>query len=259
MSWATRGSVRLEMREWRPSQPGAGWGLPIVCVHGAIGSALSFADEGVAAAAGRIGSRARPLLGFSRRGMAGSDTPRTGYRLEDFVADLAAVVAASAYRRSIVFGHSFGVPIAISFAAQHGDLVAGLVLGDYGPRYPALSEDWIRRVEERFDREAADPGGASFRIEAMREMQRDSRAIALDDAMAALRCPVLVLTGDRSDVLLTADDRASFERSGADVRIVTIAGAGHGLDVEGRNDALLSVLGAFVDRVDELGWVLRPR
>ncbi|HYR94790.1 MAG TPA: alpha/beta hydrolase, partial [Methylomirabilota bacterium] len=84
-------------------------------------------------------------------------------------------------------------------------------------------------------------------------MQRDSRAIALDDAMAALRCPVLVLTGDGSDVLLTADDRARFERSGVDVRIVTITGAGHGLDVEGRNDAFLSVLGSFVDRVEEVG------
>jgi pimeloyl-ACP methyl ester carboxylesterase len=185
--------------------------------------------------------------------MAGSDAPATGYRLEDFVADLSAVIAASGYRRSIVFAHSLGVPIAISFAAQHGDRVAGLVLGDFGPRYPSLSEDWIRRVEERFAHDAADMGSAKFSIEAMRQMQRDSRAIALDEAVAVIGCPILVLTGDQPDALLTADDRARFERSGADVRIVTIAGAGHGLDVGGRNDSLLSILGAFVARVDERG------
>ena len=250
-AWTTQDAVRLELCEWRPDTPREEWGLPLVCVHGAIGSALSFADEGVAAAAGRIGGRPRALLGFSRRGMAGSDAPPTGYSLEDFVADLKAAVDAAEYRRFVLFGHSLGVPVAISYAAQHGNAVAGLVLGDFGPRYPAYGSDWIARIEERFRRDAADGGTAGFSLSAMRQMQREARAVALDAELNVIACPVLVVTGDQPDVLLSADDRAHFNRGVTDLRIVVIPGAGHGLDIAGDNTALLSLLGAFLVRADE--------
>ena len=229
--------------------PRSQWGTPILCVHGAIGSADTWNAEGVAASSGALGGRPRALAGYSRRGLGRSDAPPQGYGLDDFVTDLAAVAEELAYPRFVLLAHSLGVPSAIVYAARHPAGVAGLVLGDFGPRYPALSAQWLIRVEERHRRET-EAGESSFRIEPMRAMQRESRATSLDDELTRITCPVRVVTGDRPDVLLTPDDRARYERGLADVRVVTIAGAGHDLEVDGRPDAFYAVLNDVLARVD---------
>jgi pimeloyl-ACP methyl ester carboxylesterase len=241
----TSGGVRLELLEWRPSVEQRLWGTPIVAVHGAIGRAQRWQDEGEAAIAGRLGHRPRALGAFSRRGMGRSGAPPSGYRLADFVDDLAAAVDTFGYHRFVVVGHSLGVPIALSYAARRPTGLVGLVLGDYGPRYPAFGERWMTQVEERHRSSAP----AEFDIEGARRMQADSREVDLSAELTSITLPVLVVTAD-DEVSLTARDRVTYEKRLSDVRIVRIAGAGHMLSVEGRSDAFHAVLGEFVRRFD---------
>jgi pimeloyl-ACP methyl ester carboxylesterase len=241
----TSGGVRLELLEWRPTVEERLWGTPMVAVHGAIGRAQRWRDEGEAAIAGRLGHRSRALGAFSRRGMGRSDAPPFGYRLIDFVDDLAAAVDTFGYDRFVVVGHSLGVPIALSYAARRPAGLVGLVLGDYGPRYPALGERWMTQVEERHRSGAP----AEFDLEGARRMQADSREVDLSAELTSITFPVLVVTAD-DEVSLTASDRVTYEKRLRDVRIVRIAGAGHMLSVEGRSDAFHAALGEFLDRFD---------
>ena len=88
-----------------------------------------------------------------------------------------------------------------------------------------------------------------FDLEGARRMRADSRAIDLSSELASIRCPVLVVTGDR-DVALTPQDRACYEGALADVRVLILAGAGHMLSVEGRPDAFHAALGSFIKGLD---------
>jgi pimeloyl-ACP methyl ester carboxylesterase len=242
----TSGVVRLELLEWRPTAPERLWGTPIVAVHGAIGRAQSWRDEGEAAIAGRLGHRPRALGAFSRRGMGSSDAPPSGYGLVDFADDLAAAVDTFGYRRFVLVGHSLGVPIALSYAARRPTGLVGLVLGDYGPRYPAFGERWMTQVEERHRSGAP----AGFDLEAARRMRADSREVDLSADLSSISFPVLVVTADDL-VSVTAGDRITYETRLTDVRIVRIAGAGHMLSVDGRSDAFHTTLGEFVARFDD--------
>ncbi len=185
------------------------------------------------------------LGAFSRRGMGRSDAPPTGYRLADFVGDLAAAVDAFGYQRFVVMGHSLGVPIALSYGARQPTGLVGLVLGDYGPRYPALGERWMTQVEERH---RSDPS-AEFDLEGARRMRADSRDVDLSAELTSITFPVLVVTAD-DEVMVTAGDRVTYQTQLIDVRIVRIAGAGHMLSVEDSSDAFHAALGEFLDRFD---------
>jgi pimeloyl-ACP methyl ester carboxylesterase len=242
--WTSQG-VRLELLEWRPSVDERHWGTAIVAVHGGIGRAQRWRDEGEAAIAGRLGHRPRALGAFSRRGMGRSDAPPTGYRLADFVDDLAAAVDTFGYQRFVVMAHSLGVPIALSYAARRPTGLVGLVLGDYGPRYPALGEKWMTQVEERHRSGAS----AEFDLEGARRMRTDSREVDLSDELTSITFPVLVVTAD-DEVSVTARDRVTYEKRLSDVTIVRLAGAGHMLLVDGRSDAFHETLGKFVARFD---------
>ena len=241
----TSGGVRLELLEWRPSVEDRLWGTAIVAVHGGIGRAQRWCDEGEAAIAGRLGRRSRPLGAFSRRGMGRSDAPPTGYGLVDFVDDLAAAVDTFGYQRFVVIGHSLGVPIAVSYAARRPTGLVGLVLCDYGPRYPALGERWMTQVEERH---RSGPS-VEFDLDGARRMRADSREVDLSAELTSITFPVLVVTAD-DEVMVTAGDRVTYEKRLSDVRIVRIAGAGHMLSVEGSPDAFHAALGEFLDRLD---------
>lgn len=243
--WATNGSVRLEVLEWRPTAGKGTSATPIVGVHGAIGNAQTWRDEGEAASSGRLGGRPRALGAFSRRGMGRSDAPASGYGLREFVGDTAAAVAALGYSRYVLAGHSLGVPIAIAYAARRPAGLVGLLLGDYGGRFPAFDDTWMDQVEERH---RSGRGGA-FDLGGARAMRAESRPTNLTHELRLITCPVLVVTGDR-DVSLTADDRERYERDLADVRVVTLVGAGHMLSVDGRADAFHAELGQFVEQFD---------
>lgn len=241
----TSGGVRLELVEWRPSVEESLWGTPIVAVHGAIGRAQRWRGEAEAAIAGRLGHRPRALGAFSRRGMGGSEAPQSGYRLVDFADDLAAAVNTFGYRRFVVVAHSLGVPIALSYAARRPTGLVGLVLGDYGPRYPALGEEWMANVEARHRSSVP----AEFDLEGARRMRTDSRELDLSAELRSIAFPVLVLTADDM-VMVSARDRVAYETGPADVQVVRIAGADHMLSVDGRSDAFHTVLGEFVARFD---------
>jgi pimeloyl-ACP methyl ester carboxylesterase len=161
-------------------------------------------------------------------------------------------------------GTSLGGLAGMALAAQTGTPVARLVLNDAGPvvahaalerigtyvgRTPVfrdlaeaeayiravsapfgphsdeqwrfLTETWVRKNEDGSYRAHYDPRiGDAFRA-AMPE--KDLELWALYDAV---RCPTLVLRGERSD-LLAPDTCLEMARRGPKARIVEIAGVGH--------------------------------
>lgn len=67
-------------------------------------------------------------LAVSQRGHGDSDKPATGYRVEDFAADVVSFLDSLCIRRAVLAGHSGSCLVARRVAADQPERVAGLIL-----------------------------------------------------------------------------------------------------------------------------------
>jgi len=81
----------------------------------------------------RIARVCRVIL-YDRRGVGFSAAPERGYGLLASVEDLRAVLDAVGVERAVLWGATDGGPLAIAFAVQHPDRVAGLILAGTSPK-----------------------------------------------------------------------------------------------------------------------------
>ncbi|MGA7916666.1 MAG: alpha/beta hydrolase, partial [Candidatus Acidiferrales bacterium] len=110
-----------------------GRGLPVVALHGLTASHMNFV--GIAE---RLSGRCA-LIALDLRGRGDSDKPEGPYGMEQHARDVAVSIRAMGLGASIIVGHSMGAFVATALAAQHPELVSGLVLIDGGflPDVPA--------------------------------------------------------------------------------------------------------------------------
>jgi pimeloyl-ACP methyl ester carboxylesterase len=160
--------VSLHARDW------GGDGTPVVLLHGLASNARIW--DGVAQRLAGAGMR---VIALDQRGHGESEQPAGGYDFATVCRDLAAALDALGLRRPVLVGHSWGANVALQYAAERAEAVAGLVLVDGGflgvadwpgmtrelarerlapPRFAVPLEDWLARA----GRFAADTGGGGW-------------------------------------------------------------------------------------------------
>jgi pimeloyl-ACP methyl ester carboxylesterase len=148
--------VSLHARDW------GGDGTPVVLLHGLASNARIW--DGVAQ---RLAGAGRRVVALDQRGHGESEQPAGGYDFATVCRDLAAAVAALGLQRPVLVGHSWGANVALQYAAERAEAVAGLVLVDGGflgvadwpgmtrelarerlapPRFAVPLEDWLARA-----------------------------------------------------------------------------------------------------------------
>src|SRR6185503_19381942 len=218
------GAETIELRawEWLADAPA------VLLLHG-IGNYGRYWDFFADAVAGRL-----RLIATDARGHGESGKPAKGYAPQDFVADALAVLDALAIERALIVRHSMGGTHAIRLAAAHPERVERLVVIDAGPEpmpegserarrlslerpvrfedadqalaylrrtSPGYSEEvYANRMRWLFREDAADVVWRSSRDALASIMSGASRG-SLWDALRAIRCPVLLVRGTRSNVL----------------------------------------------------------
>ncbi|MDH3263338.1 MAG: alpha/beta fold hydrolase [Paracoccaceae bacterium] len=124
-----------------------GRGPAVILIHGASGNLRDFTFDLAPHLAGRYRVIAfdRPGLGHSERLHARGENPFEQAALLD------AAAARLGVRRAILVGHSFGAAVALAWAIEHPERVAGVVSlagvanvwkGGLGPWY-AISSSWL--------------------------------------------------------------------------------------------------------------------
>jgi pimeloyl-ACP methyl ester carboxylesterase len=180
------------------------------------------------------------------RGRGRSDVPDTGYRWEDHIGDLRAVVEATAVDRPIVVAFSRGSSYALGYALQHPAELRGLVIGDYFARHvglpPEVADQQLRTKIRGV------PIADRMSEHAVRQVFVEGREVPLWDRLTELRCPVLVIRGGRKSAIVGDALAAQWQTSLPSVELEVIADAGH--DLWSRDvDAYLAVLRPFVERI----------
>lgn len=104
---------------------GGSGGLPVVLVHSLAGNSTHWADQLEHL------RRGRRAVAFDIRGHGRSEPPKEGnYTIAAMAGDVAAVVDTLGLDRFVLVGHSMGGGVALKYAGNHPDRVAGLVLLD---------------------------------------------------------------------------------------------------------------------------------
>lgn len=85
-------------------------------------------------------------LSYDQRGHGRSFHPASGYRPEDYAADLREILDHLGWEKIILVGHSMGGRNAIAFASQWPERVERLVVEDIGPEARAGNEESYRQL-----------------------------------------------------------------------------------------------------------------
>lgn len=173
--------------------------------------------------------------------------------------DVEQFCATTGIDQPIVFGHSFGGAVALSYATRHPDHPAGLILSGYAGRLDpgvlahafgelggseAAEAAWAHftdpgsaQAEQRFDEiciplyiRARDTPALNLAVtnEAVRRHYAEQEAFTVDftEGLGVLRCPTLVIVG-RHDPFCPAEALATFHQGLPEAEIVVVDDAGH--------------------------------
>ncbi len=223
-------AVLVRSGEARPGR------APIVFLHDALGAISLWRDlpERLCAAAGRDG------LVYDRLGYGRSDPWPVPPGLDFFDVEtrqsLPEVLRQAGIVRPILFGHSDGATIALLFAAAFPEVPAAVVAV---AGHVFIEEETVAGVEEaavawrtsdlpvRLARHHGEKAEAVFRF--WSETWRDPafRGFSAVDAIRPIRCPLLVLQGEKDEHASAAQVEAIASAVSGPVRTVLLPGLGH--------------------------------
>jgi pimeloyl-ACP methyl ester carboxylesterase len=190
-------------------------GAPVVFVHGLVMDNLSSFYFTLATP---VATKTEVVL-YDLRGHGMSERPPTGYAIADLVADLAALIARLELSTPVrLVGNSFGGTLALACAAAHPALVSAIALIDAHDGATGFADQmsatlslegeardlkiaenfqsWLGRHSERKRTKLA---RAAEALVHGTSLVADLAASPPVDA-SRVRCPVMALYGERSDV-----------------------------------------------------------
>ena len=226
---------RLEAVRIRPAEAVPGR-APIVFLHDALGAISLWRDlpERLCSSTGRDG------LVYDRLGYGRSDpwpdTPGLGYFDVEYGQSLPEVLRQADIERPVLFGHSDGATIALLFAAAFPDVPAAVVAV---AGHVFIEEETVAGVEEaaiswrttdlpvRLARHHGEKAESVFRF--WSETWRDPafRGFSVVEAIRPIRCPLLVLQGEKDEHATAAQVEAIASAVSGPVRTVLLPGLGH--------------------------------
>jgi pimeloyl-ACP methyl ester carboxylesterase len=236
------GAITLSVAEYGSSAP------PLVLLHGIGSRGVSWWPV------------VDPLAAHFRlvvpdlRGHGDSDKPASGYLPDDYAADLAALIDVLELERPLILGHSLGGIVTMTWAAQHPDRAARIVLEDVplrgGARASAMFDEWLALASM-----TVEDAAAHYRRENPEWTEEDCRRRAesitatapavfvelrdraAEDAVAdriapfvAVRSPVLLVRGDlETGSMVVPSDAERFAATVPNARVAHIPGGTHSL------------------------------
>lgn len=239
----------------------AGEGDALVLIHGFTDNLGMWYNQ-VPAFASRF-----KVLRYDVRGHGETETPRGGFSMDLLVADLRALLAALEIERACLLGYSMGGRIALQFALEHPESTAALVFANSGVRGAGsqLTEAQVAELVER-RRQMAEmlaTGDIEVIAEGMTERsfspgmkQRDPatfqrykeiklrndpshypaileglvQAMASPPDLTELRCPALIIAGDR-DHFMAVEEARAMEKAIRDATVVVLP-TGHAAAIQ---------------------------
>lgn len=238
----------------------AGGDLPVLFVHGLAGNGGQWALQ-----LDHL-RRRRHAVALDLRGHGDSDPAEDGaYDVPSLAADVGAVADHFALRRFLLAGHSLGAAVAIHYAAEHPERVAGLLLvdpngdqtriprGQIEPFLEALRAEPLGELESYFRQltVGGDRDAARWVIEDLRLTHEDAVAAAVEAAAEFSPLPDLArYGGPKLSVISDANSLPySLHHLLPDLPVQLVRGTGHWLMMD-RPEVFNRILDEFLEVVE---------
>jgi len=265
--------IRLAYRHW--IGPTNGEHPPVVLLHGVLQT-----GEGMRHLAQQL-ALDREVLVPDLRGRGDSDRPDDGYDPATMAGDVGGLIDRLGIERPALIGRLHGGLVAYHLAARRPELVCGVVLGDANPEVTAdrasqaLADvdslprafasyaDATRFYEEGFglspdrarhdipsDLEVVPGGGYRWRhdLEIVRRIEAAAIPRSDWDVLAQLRCPALILRGQRGEIRQETAERMLAVMPQA--RAQTIYGSSHDVFLGPGSEQTLAAIQLFLFGLD---------
>ncbi|HEV7453373.1 MAG TPA: alpha/beta hydrolase [Pseudonocardiaceae bacterium] len=150
--------IRFHVQRLTARRPASAPVHPVVFIHGLGMDNLSSFYYTLANPVAHAGA---DVILYDQRGQGLSERPRTGYRVSDSVADLAAILDTLGVDGPVhLVGNSYGGTVALGFAVAYPDRVASMVLIEAHVPVPGWAEQMAATINEikiRLDLSDGDP------------------------------------------------------------------------------------------------------
>ena len=191
------------------------------------------------------------VITYDKRGHGYSEKLETGYTFENHAADLVELIAVLGVERPKVIAHSGGAAAAIIAASSYPDLMASLILYDpcWGSGWGGwentcvgmsewfngvvslsreeLTTKWREENPTWTEEEIATQVESKVQVSPQVVQTFNQPEPRWREALPKITCPILLLTGDKENGLISADDVQAMSSLWQDGRVVQIGGAGH--------------------------------
>jgi len=189
----------------------------------------------------------RRTVAMSARGRGQSDAPQTGYRWEDHIDDIEAVIEAAGLGPVVLVAFSRGSSYGYGYALRHPENLRGMVIGDYPARHVGLPPGFVTHQLTASIRGV--PMSERMPPHAIAGVQSESEEVPLWERLGELRCPLLLIRGGRAGTMVDDAMEERYREHLENVEVAMLPKAGH--DLWSRDpDSYLGVLAPFLARVD---------
>jgi N-formylmaleamate deformylase len=223
---------------------------PVVLAHG-------FSDDGLCwTPVAEVLEADYDVVMVDARGHGQSEAPEQGYNMADMAGDLCGVIEALGLHRPAVIGHSMGGGTTLALAGLYPDVPGAILLEDAAPlglaamRMPhdpdrhARIVEWITSLQGKpreqliAEQRAAAPTWSEvvLGLWADAHLRLSPKAVSFDPTVAVdwpvvlrrITCPALLIAADPDrGGMISAESTAVFQSFVPQLRVITIAGAGH--------------------------------
>ncbi len=243
---------RLALADHALRLDAAGSGPPdFLCIHGLV-DGLEIWER----MAAPLAQRGR-VVRYDQRGHGASTAPPGPCRRSDLADDAVAVLDALGIERAVWVGHSLGGVVAMTAALDHPERVAGLILIGTASQCSEKVAGWYERIARAGERDGCDGlARAIYGEDSPGRVRGDARGIAgvtralvslfddpLTPRLGAIRCPVLLVVGERDPMGPKAS--AIIREQIPDATLQIVPERGHWLHVE-VPDVLVRALWAWL-------------
>ncbi len=223
---------------------------PVVLAHG-------FSDDGLCwTPVAEVLESDYDVIMVDARGHGQSDAPEQGYNMVDMAGDLCGVITELGLHRPPVVGHSMGGGTTLALAGLYPDVPGAILLEDAAPlglatmRMPhdpdrhVRIREWITTLQGKSreqliaEQRAATPTWSEtvLGLWADAHLRLSPRTVNFDPAvdvdwpaiLPRIICPALLIAADPNrGGMISAESAAAFQSLVPQLRVITIAGAGH--------------------------------
>lgn len=258
---------RLERNDCELHYEVCGAGSPVLWTHGFAGTSQIWRGQADAFA------ERHQSITWDLRGHGRSTSPEepAAYRVDESVADMAALLDRLGHDRAILGGHSLGGYLSLAFALKYPERVRALLIIDTGPGYKseAPRNEWnemakglgrrlqrdglevLAKLNSEMDPSQHASADGLAKAACVMLTQHDSRII---DALPAIQAPTLVIVGAKDRAYLAACDYMAQKIPGAEKAVIT--DAGHAVNLH-QPERFNRAVGEFLERVERTARIAK--